>query len=135
MNIAMKKIIYVFLLLACLPIYLQSQWTQITSPTGNSLYCVYFNDVNTGYLSGSTSGTVYKTSNGGSSWIINGTGTSSTFYDILFTSVQTGFAAGTTKQVLKTTNSGTNWDIKTSGTGTVNSISFPTALVGYAAGG
>jgi photosystem II stability/assembly factor-like uncharacterized protein len=96
---------------------------------------VYFNDVNTGYLSGSTSGTVYKTSNGGSSWIINGTGTTSTFYDILFTSVQTGFAAGTTKQVLKTTNSGTNWSVQTSGTGTVNSISFPTALIGYAVGG
>jgi photosystem II stability/assembly factor-like uncharacterized protein len=131
----MKKIIYVFLLLAFLPLYINAQWLQITSPTTNYLYGVYFNDANTGYLCGSTSGTVIKTTNGGNSWIFNNTGTSSTFYDIVFTSVQTGFVAGSLKQVIKTTNSGTNWDIKTSGTGTVNSMSFPAALIGYAVGG
>lgn len=113
---------------------LQAQWTQIASPTSSALYCVFFNDGSTGFISGSTSGVVYRTTNGGASWIITNTGSSSTFYDMRFGDFQNGYVVGSLKQVVKTTNAGLSWDIKTSGNGTLYSISFPSTW-GYAAGG
>ena len=107
----MRKII-ILLALAALPFNLYSQWFQVTSPTSNTLYSLYFNNANTGYISGSLSGSVIKTTNGGSSWLFYTTGTSSTFYDMYFTDLLTGFVTGSTQQVIKTTNGGLNWDIK-----------------------
>jgi len=131
----MKKIFYVFIFLACLPLYINAQWTQLTSPSTSTLNCLYFNDVNTGYITGYTNGIVIKTINGGTSWSFYSTGTTSTFYDIFFNVfATTGFVTGTSKQVLRTTNSGVNWDIRTSGSGTINSFSFPLGGVGYAVG-
>lgn len=131
----MRQIIFTLAFLVTLSFTSNAQWVQLTSPSSNSLYCVYFINGTTGYISGSTSGSVIKTTDGGISWIFTNTGTTSTFYDLLFIDALNGFIGGTTKQVLKTTNAGSNWDIKTSGTGTVSSISFPTALIGYAVGG
>ncbi len=130
----MKKII-ILLALAALPFNIYSQWFQVTSPTSNTLYSLYFNNTNTGYISGSLSGSVIKTTNGGSSWLFYTTGTSSTFYDMYFTDLLTGFVTGSTQQVIKTTNGGLNWDIKTSGSAVLYSISFPSTSIGYAVGG
>lgn len=131
----MRKIIIILFVLAVLPLNLYSQWFQITSPTSNTLYSLYFNNASTGYISGSLSGNVIKTTNGGTSWLFYTTGTSSTFYDMRFVNLATGFVSGSTRQVVKTTNAGMNWDIKTSGSGVLYSISFPSTLIGYAVGG
>jgi photosystem II stability/assembly factor-like uncharacterized protein len=131
----MRKIIALLFVLAILPVNLNSQWFQVTSPTSSTLYSLYFNNASTGYISGSLSGSVIKTTNGGSSWLFYITGTSSTFYDMYFTDLSNGFVTGSTQQVIKTTNAGLNWDIKTSGSATLYSISFPSTTIGYAVGG
>ena len=130
----MKKIITILFILAFSPLNLYPQWVQISSPTSNTLYSVFFNNASTGYVSGSLSGTVIKTINGGTSWTFLSTGSSSTFYDLCFTNLQTGFVGGTSKQIIKSTNAGANWDIKTSGSGTIYSLSG-TGSVFYGVGG
>lgn len=132
----MKKIILLISTLSFLPFTnIYPQWIQLTSPSTNNLYCTYFNNALTGYLGGATVGNVIKTTDGGVSWLFTSTGTSNTFYDIVFLDLLNGFVVGSNKQVIRTTNGGGNWNIKTSGTGTHYSISFPSATVGYAAGG
>src|SRR5438876_5257469 len=131
----MKKYILLSSIFLTFNVNSYSQWVQLTSPSTNSLYCVFFNNASTGYITGATSGTIIKTTDGGVSWIFTSTGTSSTFYDILFPDFINGYVVGTNKQVIKTTNGGSNWDIKTSGAGTHYSISIPSATTGYVCGG
>lgn len=130
----MKTIISSLILLVFCTNNVYSQWIPITSPTFSSLYSVFFTDASTGYISGTTSGIVIKTTNGGTSWIFNNTGSGNSYYDMYFLNALTGFISGSTRQVVKTTNSGTNWDIVTSGSGTLYSISFPSS-VAYGVGG
>jgi len=111
-----------------------SQWTQMTSPTSSSLIGVYFNNTSTGYITGLTNGIVFKTTNGGTNWSSQNTGTTGSFYDISFVDSLTGIVIGSQGRVIKTTNGGLNWDIKTSGSNTLYSILYTTAL-SYAGGG
>src|SRR5688572_1895547 len=114
----MKKIIYLFLIVIS-NFSVLGQWNQLTSPSPNSLNSVQFLNSSTGFICGSLNGTVIKTTDGGNSWIFSTTGSTGTFYDIYFENPQTGYVVGSSKNVVKTTNSGLNWDIKTSGSGTL----------------
>lgn len=130
----MKKIIFTIILLSFITLSAYAQWTQLTSPASNSLYGICFTSASTGYLSGYTNGTIIKTTNGGSSWIFTGTGSSSSFYDINFINSSTGFAVGSSGQIFRTTNAGANWELRSSGSGTLYSIIIPSSIA-YAGGG
>lgn len=130
----MIKIILLIVLLSSLTFSLQAQWTQLTSPSTSPLYCADFINASNGYISGSLNGVIIKTTDGGTSWVFTNTGTTSTFYDLIFSDQQNGFASGTNRQILRTTNAGLNWDIKTSGIGTLYSISIPSSIA-YSDGG
>ncbi len=121
----MRKI-FIILLLAVLPSSLKTQWVQLTSPTSGTLYCLYFSDPSTGFIGGSLNGAIYKTIDGGASWNILTVDSNSSFYDMYFTDPQTGFIGGSSKQIFMTTDEGATWIVKTSGTGTINSMSFYT---------
>jgi photosystem II stability/assembly factor-like uncharacterized protein len=131
----MRTVKLLFLILAFFPINLFSQWTQIASPTGTTLYSLCFATPSTGYVSGSLNGYVIKTTDGGTSWEFQNTGANGTFYDILFGVDQmTGFVCGTSKQIIKTTNGGVNWNITASDTGTLYSLAVPTTAAAYCVG-
>ncbi|MFI5145438.1 MAG: YCF48-related protein, partial [Ignavibacteria bacterium] len=130
----MKKIILITILFFCLIYSAYGQWYQINSPTSNDLFCVIFTDTSTGYISGNLSGTIYKTLNGGTTWVAKLTGTSSNFHNIKFLNAATGFAAGSSCTVIKTTNGGESWTTLLTGTSTLNSVCFPDLNTGYIIG-
>ena len=128
------KTFTILFFLAFLPLNLFSQWSQVTSPTSNDLYTVFFMDVSTGYVSGSLNGTIYKTTDGGNTWNALSADTTGTFYGMYFKDQQTGVIGGTSKQIFKTTDGGNTWTVKTSGSGTIYAISYyPNTY--YAVGG
>jgi photosystem II stability/assembly factor-like uncharacterized protein len=130
----MKKIITILFFLAFFPLNLYPQWMQITSPTSNDLYTVLFTDDLTGYVSGSLNGTIYKTVDGGASWNAISIDTIGTFYDMYFIDQQTGVIVGSSKKIFKTTDEGNTWELKTSDSSSLYSVSYyPNTY--YAVGG
>jgi hypothetical protein len=73
--------------------------------SGNSLYTIYFNNVNTGYTAGE-GGVILKTTNGGINWISQTSSTSSYLTEIFFYDLSTGYCVGGYGTILKTTNGG-----------------------------
>jgi len=71
------------------------------------VYLVHLTTINNGYLYG-TSGYVYKTTNGGINWILNG----SPFYlsEAKFFNSMFGIAYSISGEICRTTNGGENWD-------------------------
>src|SRR4030095_3188340 len=130
----MKKILH-FVLLSLLAMEISSQWTIVNSAYPGNLYCLRFQDINSGYITGSTQGILFRTTDGGNSGISLNTGTTNSFYDLYFFDAQTGFLAGTAGQILMTTDAGTSWTPKTNGSDTLYNIVFPTMNIGYCVGG
>ena len=82
--------------------------------TNNWTSSVYFRNLNTGWIT-SRSGEIFKTTNGGNNWAIQYNDTAKIFSNIIFTSIDTGWAIGFKRTpqnqgfILKTTNSGQTW--------------------------
>ncbi|MBI5403750.1 MAG: T9SS type A sorting domain-containing protein [Ignavibacteriae bacterium] len=112
----MKKVLLleIILLLYFSNCFSQSAWQwSYPKPQGNSTYCSWFFNSNTGFI-GTTSGTIMKTTNGGINWKYvlispgNPLGIGNTVVDIDFINSLTGFAINT-KELYKTINGGENW--------------------------
>ena len=69
---------------------------------------VYVFDVNTAIAVGD-SGTIIKTTNGGTNWVSQTSGTSNMINSVYFVDSNTGWIVGRGSTLLKTTNGGTNW--------------------------
>jgi photosystem II stability/assembly factor-like uncharacterized protein len=83
-----------------------STWTDVyQGKTGQMLNSVYFPDANTGYAVGE-SGTILKTTNGGTSWNTLSSGTDNSLASVYFIDANTGFVVGEGGTILKTTNGG-----------------------------
>ena len=76
---------------------------------------VYFTDATTGWAIG-YSGTILKTTDGGTTWIAQTSGTSLRLHDAYFTDGATGWSVGDAGLILKTTDGGSIWSVQTSGT-------------------
>ena len=69
-------------------------WTMLDPKVTNSnLSCVYFVNSNTGYIVGDA-GIILKTSDAGTTWIIQPSGTNTMLHSVFFIDVNTGFVAG-----------------------------------------
>ncbi len=79
-------------------------------PQGNDLKSIKFINSSTGYSVGKC-GTILKTSNGGSSWIILNSNTSSDLNCCDFVNAETGYAVGYPSTIIKTVNGGLNWTL------------------------
>lgn len=69
---------------------------------------VFFLDENEGYVSGGT-GKIHKTTDGGTTWTAQTTGTTQLINDVHFINSNTGFACGAGHTFLKTLDGGTTW--------------------------
>ena len=108
-------------------------WTQLSSATSNDLRGVYFENGQSGWITGYT-GKIYYTNNGGASWTNQSTGTAN-LYEITFVDDTTGWIVGGSGRILKTTNRGTNWSTQTSGTsGIIFGVDFATPNKGWVCG-
>jgi photosystem II stability/assembly factor-like uncharacterized protein len=86
-------------------------WTALNPGTSAYLYGVYFQNFDTGWLTGGLAqdGMILKTTNGGTTWTSMISNSFNDFTDIDFINTNTGFVSGYRK-VLKTTNAGASWD-------------------------
>jgi photosystem II stability/assembly factor-like uncharacterized protein len=111
-----------------------AQWVPQNSGTIHNLRSVFFTDVNTGYAVGD-SGTILKTTNGGSNWEMKSSGVTSNLYSVQFTDFLTGYAVGDSSIILKTIDGGENWiNQPISISVDLSSISFPATDTGYVLG-
>ncbi len=79
-------------------------------PTGNHVNTVYFLNATTGWRGGE-SGEIFKTTDGGSTWVRQNTGVNAAIYGIKFFDAQTGWATGAFGALLRTTDGGTTWAV------------------------
>jgi photosystem II stability/assembly factor-like uncharacterized protein len=102
--------------------------------TGDLSICItglYFTDENTGYIATERyNGVILQTTNGGTKWVEQKTGTTKDLYSIFFRNPNQGYAVGgdsyteyhssnlldytehQTSVILKTTDAGTNWEVQ-----------------------
>jgi len=100
----MKKFTTILTVLIAMTITTNAQWTAQTSGTTENLASVYFIDANTGYAVGK-SGTILKTTDGGTNWTALSSGITSGLGAVYFTDANTGYIGGEGK-ILKTINGG-----------------------------
>lgn len=110
-------------------------WTKINSGTSEWLLSVCFPTKDIGYVVG-WSGTILKTSNGGSSWTQQSSGTFNVLHSVAFCNANIGYVAGEYGTVLKTVDGGTHWmDVSPGISEPLLSVSFPTTVNGFVSGG
>jgi photosystem II stability/assembly factor-like uncharacterized protein len=81
------------------------------------------------------SGTILKTTNGGTNWTSQTSGTTEYLWSVYFPDVNTGYIVGFNGTILKTINGGITWTSQTSGTNKhLFSVYFTDANTGYIAG-
>ncbi|MBI5217175.1 MAG: T9SS type A sorting domain-containing protein [Ignavibacteriae bacterium] len=135
----MKNILSFILLFLSITVTLfgQSGWEwQNPLPQGNSLYDCFIRNQNEVIVVGS-SGTIMKSTDGGSSWDIKHTifNRDSDLRDLQFLSGDKGLAVGEQGTILLTTNFGETWTLQESHTTkTINSVSFYDSNVVIAVG-
>ncbi|MGA9697271.1 MAG: YCF48-related protein, partial [Dehalococcoidales bacterium] len=80
-------------------------------------------------------GIIAKTTDGGTNWTIQNSGTKKWLYSVYFTGTDTGYVVGDSGTILKTTNGGANWTKQISGTSScLSSVLFTNVSTGYAVG-
>ena len=107
-------------------------WTRLTSGTAADLRAVHFPaGTQVGYAVGSQ-GTVLKTTDGGTTWAAESSGTAKMLYSVYFLNDLTGFAVGGSAAV-KTTDGGATWTpVTVPVNNSLNHVQFPeNGLVGY----
>jgi photosystem II stability/assembly factor-like uncharacterized protein len=116
----------------------ESAWVKLTSGSTRVFNSTYFIDENTGFAVGE-SGTIMKTSNGGTTWTSKTSGTTEMLESVFFVSSSVGFIAGGNWGkyiVLKTINAGESWSTIYEGNGlSFKSVYFTSPDTGYTAGG
>lgn len=123
----MKKTLILLMMLIASNILNAQSWVTIPSGTSETLRAVHFPNSTIGYAVGHNS-TMLKSTNGGTTWsALTSPVAGHWFWDVHFTSVDTGFVVGEedanmnpygTGIILKTTNGGSTWSIMYTNTST-----------------
>ena len=104
------------------------------------LYRVSFSDANNGMVVGIENlppglGLIFRTTNGGNTWISQTSGTTNRLNSVSFTNANVGTVVGYSGTILRTTNGGTTWISQTSGTSYhLQGVSFTDEYNGTAVG-
>ena len=81
-------------------------------------------------------GSILRTTNGGTTWTSESSGTTDNLYGVSFIDANNGTIVGESGIILRTTNGGTNWTLQSSGTtNQLNGVSFTDANTGTVIGG
>jgi len=100
------------------------------------LNSVHFTDNNTGWaVGGWNSNIILNTTDGGTNWSPQTSGTTWDLRSVYFTDNNTGWAVGRYGTIRNTTDGGTNWNPQTSGaTGSLMSVYFTDSNIGWIVG-
>ncbi len=108
-------------------------WVEMASP-GTSLKSIIFISEDVGIVVGAFN-KIYKTTDGGVSWVPETSGYSPDYYSVCFPSDSTGYISGSGGTILKSTDQGETWFNQSSGTSSnLLAISFINENIGMAAG-
>jgi len=110
----MKKLVLFIAILFALSTSTNSQWYTITTPYNHNFNAVYFVDKNTGWIC-ADSGLILHTTNRGTDWNLQESGTNKKLLDIKFVSSKIGWAIGLSGLILYTDNAGVSWNVQESG--------------------
>lgn len=135
-----KTFFFIFLFTLASSSVSQVYWLRQNSPVSVWLYRCSFPDTLNGWACGD-SGTIIRTSDGGSNWVIQPTGFDYFVEDINFINKRLGWAivndlVAYNTYVLKTTNGGTNWiaSLYPDSTIILSTVYFLDSLNGYLGG-
>jgi photosystem II stability/assembly factor-like uncharacterized protein len=109
----MKTILLVILFVCARVVVFSQTWQPISVGESNPLYSVFFINPNTGFISGGWYGftsVLYKTTDGGMSWILCNTETQTPITSLFFTDENTGYAVGGNGLIIKTNDQGSSWN-------------------------
>ena len=111
----MKKLLLITCVFLLFNLYIYPQWYwQNPLPQGNSLQSVKFVSSTVGFTVGQ-SGTILKTTDGGTTWVSETNETIFDMEDIYFVDANNGWIVGWAETILKTTNGGTTWTSQSTG--------------------
>ncbi len=128
------KNVMLFTLLWLFALKCDAQLVTQSSGTENMLKSVFFTSDQTGFITGDQ-GTILKTTDGGTNWVMLDAGISSSLNSVFFINADTGYIAGDNGVILMTSDGGNTWETQNSGTsGNLCSIHFASANTGYASG-
>ena len=128
---AFRVLLPVLLLVANLT---QAQWFwQNPMPQGNTLRDIKIISPLIGWAVGNY-GTIIKTTNGGTTWDTQTSGTTEDLLGVSFTNANNGTVVGLNGTILRTTNGGVTWIQQSSVGGDLSSVSFIDANIGTTVG-
>jgi photosystem II stability/assembly factor-like uncharacterized protein len=129
------QLLFASFLFCSFGIVAQSGWfPQGLGPTNQDLSDVCFIDTYTGTAVG-TAGTIIRTTDGGTTWEIQSSGTANSLSGVSFTDANNGTAIGQSGTIVRTTDGGTTWVSQASGTtNNLYGVSFTDASTGTAVG-
>ena len=111
-------------------------WSSKTYASGvKSLRSVFFIDASTGWVVGQD-GMLGKTTNGGTTWVAQSSGTAALLSSVVFANAATGWTAGYEGLIRQTTDSGATWGVQSSlsAGSALHSVSFAGAMTGWSVG-
>jgi len=126
-----KRFLLLFLVVS---VTLQAQkWQKVVESKLKSIFDVHFITETKGFAVGS-SGTIYYTSDGGSTWEQKTSSYKSTLYTVYFVNEKNGYAGGRSEQFLRTTDGGNTWQLDTlkGADGTITGFWFADTAKGFA---
>ncbi|MER0438401.1 YCF48-related protein [Emticicia sp. W12TSBA100-4] len=113
----------------------KGSWTVLPFSVNFVMNSVFFVDAAQGWIVGS-SGNIYKTVDGGTTWTQQLSGTTSSLHSVFFTNKTDGLIVGQNGTILRTTNAGVTWSAVASGTiNTLYDVYFSDTNNGWAVGG
>ncbi|MFH0991901.1 MAG: YCF48-related protein [bacterium] len=108
----MKKFLTILLFILWTALLVQAQtegWKVAVKPDfSQSGWDIFFADANTGWMVGDA-GAIYKSTDGGLTWVESNVGVSVRLRKIFFLDANTGWLAAEKRSVFKTTNGGSTW--------------------------
>ncbi len=102
-------------------------------PAAQNLRSIFFVNSTTGIVVGD-GGTLYRTVNGGNSWVNISTGATQNLKDVFFVDSSTGFIVGDSGITRKTTDAGITWTAHGSTSTNFTSLHYVSATTGWVVG-
>lgn len=102
-------------------------------PAAQNLRSIFFVSAATGIVVGDA-GTLYRTGNGGISWVNISTGATQNLRDVFFVGPSTGFIVGASGVIRKTMDAGISWTSVSSTSTNFNAVHFVSTDTGWAVG-
>lgn len=132
-KILITKLLFLFITVTCAVLSASSAegaWSPQPFPTGETLYGVYFVDINTGYAVGNL-GTVIKTVNGGNLWTLAASAGGATLRDVYFIDTVRGWTVGD-NGIYMTIDGAGSWSGPINTGIAFNTVKFTTNTTGFA---